>query len=223
MSNNYAGDDDLIINPSSRIPVCLVLDVSGSMYDCIERVEEGVERFYESVRNCETAKDSCEIAIVTFGSDVNVLEDFSLVETKKPVHLTATGGTDMTGGVSKALELLEQRKEDYKRNGVDYYQPWIVIMTDGCPNDPESLRKEQQKMLEMESNRKLTTFVLAIGDDTDMEILSGFSKRSPLHLKELKFEQFFEWLGKSVSVVSTSQVGDKVKLDVSTIDEWAEI
>ena len=222
-NNKYYGDDDLVVNTTSRIPVCLCLDVSGSMYNCISELEEGVEKFYDAIRKSSQASNSCEIAIVTFESRVEILEDYTTIDAKQKLHLTASGGTDMTGGVLKSLELLNNRKDKYRANGVDYYQPWLVIMSDGEPNDRRSIVSVQETVKKMESEKKLTVFAIGIGPDVDMQVLNGFSKRGALHLKNYNFEEFFEWLGKSVDTVSQSQIGDKVKLDTTGMDEWASI
>ena len=78
--------------------------------------------------------------------------------------------------------------------------------------------------------RKLTLFPIAVGSDDNeekyrqvMDVLNGFSNKSAKHLKDLKFSDFFEWLGKSVTIVSASKVGDKVRLDTTGMDDWAEI
>ena len=42
MNNKYMGEDDLVFNTAARVPVCLCLDVSGSMCDCIKELEEGI-------------------------------------------------------------------------------------------------------------------------------------------------------------------------------------
>ena len=39
----------------------------------------------------------------------------------------------MEEAVMQALKLLETRKKEYVDAGVDYYQPWMVIMSDGQP------------------------------------------------------------------------------------------
>ena len=66
-------------------------------------------------------------------------------------------------------------------------------------------------------------FTFALSDDVNMKALGELSRRRPISLKTDKLEEFFEWLGKSVSTVSMSQVGEKVKLDTSGMDDWAEI
>ncbi|MCR4911057.1 MAG: VWA domain-containing protein [Bacilli bacterium] len=218
----YAGEDDLIVNTSARVPVVLCLDVSGSMYDCIGELNDGVEAFYEAVRKDDVASSSCEIAIVTFGSSVTVAEDFELVEHKSKPHFSANGGTDMTGGVKKALELLNARKQDYKDKGVDYYQPWLIIMSDGEPNDLDSVKEQQAITLQMEADKKLTIFAIFIGKDRGQEVLAGFSKRGAMNLKGHNFGEFFEWLGRSVSIVSQSQQGEKVTLD-KDVSGWLDI
>lgn len=48
--------------------------------------------------------------------------------------MEAEGMTCMGEGLSLALDLLEKRKTKYKATGVDYYQPILVVMSDGLPN-----------------------------------------------------------------------------------------
>ncbi len=235
MTNNYVGEDDLIYNTSARLPVCLCLDISGSMQknDAISQLNSGVKAFYEAIKNDDQAKSSCEIAVVTFNSTVNVVEDFGNVETKAEPNFFADGGTALAHGVEKALEILDVRKNDYKNNGIEYYQPWLVIITDGKPGDMEDLPALQLKVVDLVADKKLSVWPIAVGSDDDsakfhaiMDVLNGFclpEKKKALHLKDLKFNEFFEWLGKSVSTVSQSKVGEQVKLDTSGMDSWGEI
>jgi uncharacterized protein YegL len=234
MNEQYAGEDDeLVSNSSARIPVCLCLDISGSMAKngAIESLTGGVNKFYEAIRANERTKESCEIAIVTFNSQVVVLEDFSSIAEKKSPVFKAEGGTALAHGVNKALDLLEARKQEYKKNGVEYYQPWLVLMTDGKPGDVDDVQAAQKRCADLVGQSKLTVFSIAVGNDSDPEkckaiedILNGFSpKRKALHLKDLKFEEFFEWLGKSVATVSQSQVGDTVKLDTAGLEDWGTV
>jgi uncharacterized protein YegL len=222
MNNQYAGEDDLVTNTTARIPVCICIDTSGSMYgEPIEELQRGIEAFYEAVRKTPTAIDSCEICIVQFSDGASVLEDYSLVGQKSNLRLNAIGGTDMNAGVELALRTLADRKAKYKKNGVEYYQPWLVLMSDGEPNDP--VPNVQAQTLALEAQKKLTVFAIGIGDGCDLNTLQGFTKRKALKLKEYRFEEFFEWLGKSIGAVSASQPGEGVKLDTSGISSWGDI
>lgn len=219
--------EDLENNPSTRVPVCLVLDTSGSMSGApINELSEGVRLFYDAVRSDETALYSAEISVVTFGGTVSRKVDFNTLEHQSETpEFYANGGTPMGEAMNMALDMLEQRKSEYKASGVDYYQPWIVLMTDGRPNgDSSELSRAIQRTCDMVNERKLTVFPIGIGEEADMDVLARFSpKRPPLKLQGLNFREFFAWLSKSVSKVSQSTPGDKIQLDVDGIKGWAEL
>ncbi len=217
---------DLINNPTPRVAVCLCLDTSGSMAGRpIEELNNGIKTFFDAIRNDETAYYAAEIAIVTFGDEnVKCCRDFSSLEvTPDAPTLYAGGLTPMGEAVSLALEKLENRKADYRNKGVDYFQPWLVLMSDGAPNgDPNVLRRAKEQTVALSNARKLSVFSIGIGNDADMNELSEFSlpKRRALRLQGLKFNQFFEWLSKSVSRTSQSTPGENVTLDVDGIKGW---
>ncbi|WP_458449213.1 vWA domain-containing protein [Fibrobacter sp.] len=227
MNKNLLNLEDLENNPSSRVPVCLVLDTSGSMEgDSINELNEGVRLFYDAVRSDETALYAAEISVVTFGGNASCQADFSTLEHQSDApQFYACGGTPMGEAMNMALDMLEKRKGEYKASGVDYYQPWIVLMTDGMPNGSQSeLSRSIQRTCDLINDRKLTIFPIGIGEDADMDVLARYSpKRSPLKLQGLNFKEFFAWLSKSVSKVSQSTPGDKVQLDVDGIKGWAEL
>ncbi|MDE6053929.1 MAG: VWA domain-containing protein [Lachnospiraceae bacterium] len=245
--------EDLINNPTPRVPICLCLDTSGSMGavegDCVEtgetvyedgrtwnivtggtsRIDElqkGVEAFYEAIREDEMAVYSAEICIVTFDNKATCLVDFANIERQENVpELHPIGNTAMGEGVNLALDLLERRKQEYKDKGVDYYQPWLVLMTDGEPNGNDGeLTRAINRTVEMVNQKKLTVFPIGIGSEADMSTLNKFSpKRPALKLQGLKFQEFFAWLSKSVSKTSQSTPGETVKLDLDGIKGWGEL
>lgn len=220
--------NELVSNPTTRVPVCLCLDVSGSMGGSpINELNSGVRLFYDSIRDDEIAVYAAEICIVTFGDDsAEKLQDFSTLQSNQnPPHLNAGGMTPMGEAVNLALDLLEERKSQYQNNGVDYFQPWLVLMTDGAPNGSSSeLQRAINRTCDLINNKKLTIFPIGIGADADMNVLKQFSpKRPPLKLQGLKFKEFFSWLSKSVSTTSQSMPGDEVRLDVDGIQGWGTL
>jgi len=220
--------EDLVNNPTARVPVCLCLDTSGSMDgQPINELNKGVRLFYEAIKEDETALYAAEISIVVFGGDsAECITDFASVMLQPNTPgLSASGMTPMGEAVNMSLDLLERRKEEYKDRGVDYYQPWLVLMTDGEPNgDKTELSRAINRTVELVNQKKLTVFPIGIGTYADMKILSQFSpKRPPLKLQGLKFMEFFAWLSKSVSKTSQSTPGESVKLDVEEIKGWGEL
>lgn len=221
------GVEDLFDNPTPRVPVVLCLDCSGSMMgEPIKELNAGVKTFYQAINEDEIARFSAEICIVTFGP-VQLGADFATLDVRpQPPVLSASGNTPMGEAVKLSLDSLERRKELYKESGVDYYQPWLVLMTDGKPygGSLELLNQQVNRVTNMVESRKLTVFPIGIGSEADMGTLQRFSPgRSPLRLQGLKFSEFFSWLSKSVSRVSQSTPGDKVSLDLEGVRGWAEL
>lgn len=219
--------DDLLDNPTPRVPVSLCLDCSGSMSgDPISELNDGVRVFYEALDSDEIARYSAEISIVTFGPVRKETDFQTLDQNSRPPRLVASGNTPMGEAVKESLDSLEARKSEYQKNGVDYYQPWLVLMTDGspCGGSEAVLNQQITRVRDMVERRKLTVFPIGIGPNADMSVLARLSPgRAPLRLKGLNFKEFFSWLSKSVSKVSQSTPGDRVQLDVEGIKGWAEL
>ena len=233
--------EDLVNNPTARVPVCLCLDTSGSMGNGrsvfgelfgssslapIDELNEGVKLFYDAIHDDETAMYSAEIAIVTFGGSEQLVVDFSNIERQPYVApFRASGGTPLGEAVNLAIDCLEKRKQEYRDKGVDYFQPWLVLMTDGEPNGSEAeLSRAIRRTQELVNAKKLTIFPIGIGIEADMGVLRKLSpKRSPLKLKGTNFRAFFQWLSQSVSRTSQSMPGENISLDLDGIKGWAEL
>ena len=187
----------------------------------IKELQNGVEQFFTSIRADEVASSSAEISIITFGGDVEVALDFRSIENQIVPNLEASGLTPMGEAVDRALDILSQRKQEYRNAGVDYYQPWLVLMSDGYPTDDITIAS--QRVSKLVEDRKLTVFPIGIGEGADMEALKALGGgRAPLRLKGLNFGAFFQWLSRSVARVSQSTPGERVPLP-SDLDSWAEI
>lgn len=226
-STDFLLEQDLINNPTARVPVCLCLDTSGSMSgEPIKELNLGVNQLYKELMADEVARYSAEICTVTFGDTAKCVEDFAALERQSMnASFSAYGGTPLGEALTIAMEKLENRKALYRKTGVDYFQPWLVIMTDGQPNgDPGILENAIRKTAQMQASKKLVIFPIGIGDEADMNVLQRISPaRRPLKLNGLKFVSFFQWLSQSVSRVSQSMPGEEVKLDTSGISDWATL
>lgn len=226
-------DDDLLTNPSPRVPVVLCLDTSGSMSQFIggtrpiDELNSGLQKFYDSIRADEMALYSAEIAIVTFGNKgVQTLQNFELLnDIVNPPSLIASGLTPMSEAVELAISMLDKRKEEYKNAGVEYFQPWLVLMTDGKPDNRTSAQNVGRDCVTLIEQKKLVIFPIAIGNEADLSCLNFFTvkDRKPLKLQGLNFGNFFQWLSASISSTSTSSPGDRISLDMEGLRGWAEL
>jgi uncharacterized protein YegL len=226
MSNLVIYDQELADNPTARVPICLVLDVSGSMAGGpINELNKGIEAFMTEILEDDIAQDAADISVVTFGTVVEIALKFDNIEKQVVPKFSAGGTTPMGAAVLKSLEILEERKKEYKEAGVDYFQPWLVLMTDGVPTDMQIIPSATKKTNNLINEKKLTLYSIGVGNNADMRQLSQFDlSKPPLKLDGLKFKEFFEWLSQSVSVVSNSTPGDgTLKMDLNDLRGWTTL
>ncbi|MBD3158322.1 MAG: VWA domain-containing protein [Candidatus Lokiarchaeota archaeon] len=191
----------------------------------IIELQKGVRLFLEELKADEFARQSVEICIVTFSSDVQQVVEFGSIDKVEPPDFLVGGWTHMGAGVDLALDLLIERKKLYSQAGISYHQPWMVLMSDGKPqNEPESVtQKAAKRTRELINDKKLVIFPIGVGPDADYEALSQFSpKKEPLKLQGLKFREFFEWLSESTARQSRSLPGEGGRLPTEEIDTWAQ-
>ena len=136
---------------------------------------------------------------------------FVTVDNFAPPALAAHGETPLGEAVRRALDLLHERKLIYKNNGMDYFRPWIFVITDGKPTDLGWEKVAQQ--VKEEEQRKSVLFYAVGVQNADLDVLRRFSDaRTPLKLKGLAFDELFQWLSKSLSVIAHSRPGEQAPL-----------
>lgn len=207
-------------NPEPRCACVLLLDVSGSMGGRpIAALNEGLGAFSADLSTDALASQRVEVAIVTFGGNgVDVRQDFVTAGQFEPVRLEASGGTPMGAAIERAVDLVEDRKRQYKENGVLYYRPWVFLITDGEPTDDWT--EAAQRVRRAEEANGLAFFAVGV-EGANMEVLSQIAVRSPLRLQGLKFVELFVWLSQSQRTVSSSRPGDQTALP--TVEGWAVV
>ncbi|ANG65134.1 glycosyl transferase family 2 [Marinobacterium aestuarii] len=222
MTNDQAiAASDLIDNPSPRCACMVVLDTSGSMSgQPIRELNDGLQRFLESLNRNEVAACSVEVGVITAGQQVDVVLPFvSAMNVDGFQRFDASGPTPLGAAVELALDTLEKRKGEYRKTGVAYYQPWLVVISDGAPTDHWQSAAQRAKTLS--GNRKMVALAVGV-QGADMQVLGEFSNRPAIPLDGLKFGEFFEWLSASMSRVSAS-ASTASRVDLPPMDSWANI
>lgn len=192
-------------NPDPRVACVVLADVSGSMQgEPIEALERGFAAFTDYLHNETLASKRVEVAVVTFGTAATVLVPMQEARTLQPAPFTATGTTNMAAGIHLALDIIEDRKHAYKAAGLQYYRPWILLLTDGKPNI-DGFEDAVARLNQAENARGVTVFAVGAGSRVDYQQLARLSvQRSPAPLEGLKYEALFEWLSASLANVSNS-------------------
>ena len=207
-------------NPEPRCACVLLLDVSGSMHGApINALNEGLRAFAADLQKDALARQRVEVAIVTFGHDgVHVEQEFVTAGDFVPSTLKSGGGTPMGAAIDKAIDLVGDRKQQYKTNGITYYRPWIFMITDGEPTD--EWRAAAERVKESEAANALAFFAVGV-DKANFDVLESIAVRPPLKLRGLSFVELFVWLSQSQRQVSSSRPGDQTALPA--VDGWAVV
>lgn len=219
-------------NPEPRCACLMLLDTSGSM-GAIEggeyqdlgytytqdgqtfraasggrtRIGElngGLQFYKSSLTEDPLAAKRVEVSIITFGNRIETVCDFTSVENFVPPMLQADGETPMGAAILAGLDAVEHRKQSYKANRINYYRPWVFLLTDGEPTDNWTVAAERIRRLE--SRKAIAFFPIGVGT-ANMDMLAQLSNTPPKKLSGLKFRELFQWLSRSQRSVSNSRAG----------------
>src|SRR5579871_292498 len=202
--------NDFANNPEPRCPCMLILDKSGSMNgQPIRQLNAGIRQLKDELLQDELASKRTELAIVSFGP-LTVDSEFQTAHSFMPPELQASGDTPMGSAIRRGLEMVAARKQEYRRNGIVYYRPWIFLITDGAPTDEWASVCDEIR--NGEASKAFTFFAIGV-QGANFDILKKLSTaREPMRLEGLNFKEFFTWLSASMSRVSSSQVGQSIAL-----------
>lgn len=210
--------NDFASNPEPRCPCVLLLDVSGSMNGRpLDELNAGLGTFRDELAADSLAMKRVEVGIVTFGP-VKVETPFTGAATFYPPTLQAQGDTPMGAAILQALSMVDDRKRDYKTNGISYYRPWVFLITDGGPTD--AWKAAAEAVREGEAGKKFAFFAIGV-KGANMDVLRQISVREPLSLDGLKFREMFSWLSSSLRSVSKSTPNTEVPLEAPK--GWASV
>lgn len=198
---------ELAPNPEPRCPCVLLLDVSRSMAgQRIAWLNQALETYGTELRADSLAAQRVEVALVTFGGQVETVCPWVIADLFQPPTLKVHGDTPMGAGVLHAVELVRERKRFYKEQGLHYFRPWIFLLTDGGPTDAWKPAAEQVRV--GESDKAFAFFAVGV-EGANFDVLRQLSVRQPLRLQGLRFRDLFVWLSQSQRRVSQSTPGQE--------------
>jgi uncharacterized protein YegL len=226
MSEDLLSRVEFTANPEPRCPVVLLLDTSGSMSgQPIAELNAGLKELESDLKADPLAALRVELAVVPFGGRPQAIdvranpatpfdagEPFASVDAFQAPMLTTSGSTPMCAALRLAVDLLRRRKDTYKANAIDYYRPWILLITDGEPTDGYGL-PDAIDLIQQEETHKAAVFYAIGTEKANFATLASLStQRPPIKLQGLQFRELFNWLSKSLQQVSASKMGQQVSL-----------
>lgn len=212
------------INPEPRCACVLLIDTSGSMQgEKIAALNQGLRVFKADLAKDALASLRVEIAVVTFDSEIRVVQDFVTADEFEPPVLSAQGATHMAAGIEKALNMVEDRKTSYRTAGIACFRPWVLMITDGHPQGEteEMVKRAGDAVRRSDAQKGVAFFAIGV-DGADMKKLTELAPltRPPLKLQGLAFNELFMWASVNAKSVSRSKEGEMVAL---TPPGWAAV
>ena len=194
--------------PERRLACVFLLDTSGSMAenDAIGKLNEGLSAFKEchldNPTEDELIKACIDVALVSFGPDVKVQQEFTAMHEMVLPTLTAYGGTPLGAAIDKALDMIAAYKAKYIELGVPLFRPWVFCITDGGPND--SYAAAAQRLKEMEDATKVLGYCVGVANFDRHTMASIFNTERIFELENLNFPALFKFAFNSFVTVRNS-------------------
>ena len=141
-----------------RLPVYLLLDVSGSMAgDPIEAVRNGMQMMVSALRGEPQALETAYLSVITFESSAKQVVPLTDLASFQEPALSASGTTALGEALTLLCNKVDTEVNKTTKEAKGDWKPLVFIMTDGAPND------DWQKGAEEIKKRKLAVVACAAG------------------------------------------------------------
>jgi len=218
-------------NPNQRTPCVLVLDASGSMSTPtvngktrIEELNDGIRVLERELNADDTAVVRVQLGVVIVGgptNDAEILMDWTDASNFQSFPLRSDGSTPLGKGVSVALQMIEQGKQNLRSAGISYTRPWMMVISDGEPTDSSDVWSDAvNQCRSAEAGKRVEIFAIGV-EGANLAKLGELSSKPPLMLGGMKFKELFVWLSASLSAASKSRPGDTLQLP--STDPWRNV
>lgn len=198
-----------------RLPVYLLLDVSGSMTgEPITAVQNGVQMMVSALMGDPQALESAYLSVITFSTTVQQVVPLTELAQFTPPQLSAGGLTSLGEALSFVTQCAEREVVKNTPETKGDWKPLVFIMTDGGATDSVEAGLKNFRM-------KKWGIVVACGagSGADTNELSKITEAvvSLDTTDSASIAAFFKWVSASVSTSSKS-VGTTNK-EVSSLDQ----
>ena len=172
-----------------KLPVCLILDTSGSMSERIkssrgmvvkiDELNNNIDTLLQTIKNDANARIMSDICMIACGGEQpRVINGYTNVEKIQFNHIVPSGRTPLGASVEMALDLLSKRREYYRNNGIEHYKPILMIMSDGQPTEEDYVvYNAAQRCTNAVNNEGLKVLPIGIGESARLDILDMFSPK----------------------------------------------
>jgi len=189
------------------LPIFVLADTSASMRgEKINELNLALRDMLDTLNQTDDIRGKFQLCVITFGSQVQVLQPLADIDGMRLPELTASGWTPM----GEAFELVSTMIEDREIVDSRSYAPTIVLISDGLPTDCPQRLFESKDYIQWESLRTLHTgerarksqrLALGVGSDLDYAMLKAFVNAPEIPVIKARdasgIMKFFRWVSMS--------------------------
>lgn len=188
----------------ARMPLMFLLDTSASASPFISQLTSGLNRFKSEVSQNAQAVSILDVSIIEFHDSPYVLQPYFPVAEMKPVRLIAGGPSIYSAAIQKALSMAE----DYTRTKVNFYKPWIIMITNGGPADDISAVAGVVQSLQQADKLRFMALGTQDYDAVSLKRLTDVVFRQDGD----DYTSFFNWISKCMWAIAKTSPGEKPQL-----------
>jgi uncharacterized protein YegL len=195
-----------------RLPVYLVLDVSGSMTgEPITAVQTGVDLLVATLRQDPQALETAYLSVITFDETAKQAVPLTELASFQPPVLQAGSTTGLGAALRMTKECIQKEVLENSGEVKGDWKPLVFLMTDGLPTDDW-----QSGLAEFKSIKTGMVVACAAGPDADGALLKQITENvvTLATADSSSIGQYFKWL--SQSIAQTSQRVDLNKSESAT-------
>lgn len=198
-----------------RLPVYLVLDVSGSMHgEPIEAVRNGMQILASTLRTDPYALETAYLSVITFDGEARQVVPLTELVAFQPPQIDAGSTTSLGAALKLTRQCIEREVQKTTADAKGDWKPLVFLMTDGQPTDDW-----QKGLADFRSARTGMVIACAAGQGADTNILKQITENvvSLDTADSSTIGAFFKWVSASIS--TSSKKVDLNKSDSSEISE----
>ncbi|MBF0623473.1 MAG: VWA domain-containing protein [Magnetococcales bacterium] len=198
-----------------RLPVYLILDISGSMHgEPIEAVRNGMQMLVSTLRTDPYALETAFLSVIVFDEKAHQVVPLTELMSFQPPTVEAGSTTSLGDALKVTKECIEREVKKTTAEEKGDWKPLVFIMTDGQPTD------EWRKGLD-EFRKVKTGMVIACaaGPQADTNVLKQITEVvvSLDTADSSTIGAFFKWVSSSIS--TSSKKVDLTKSESNAISE----